>query len=61
MLAICRIAPIEEVEKIKEKITYVKCFCEDTDRLSETAVEYFDKALYDLDIVIKELSQNFDE
>lgn len=61
MLVTCRIAPIEEMEKIKETLIYVKCFCKDVNRISELSEECFNNALSEIDIIIKELHQDFDE
>ena len=61
MLVTCRIAPIEEMEKIKEKLIYVKCFCQDVKRISELSEECFSNALSEIDLIITELHQDFDE
>lgn len=61
MLAICEITPIDEVQKIIDRLTYIRTFLEDLGRLPKGTEEHFENSINELNAIICRLSEIFDE
>lgn len=61
MLTICEITPIDEVQKIIDRLIYIRTFLEDLGRLPKGTEEHFENCMNELNKIIDHLSEFFDE
>lgn len=61
MLAICNITPIDEVQKVIDRLIYIRTFLKDLNRLPVGTEEHFENCIDELNSIIGRLSEIFDE